>query len=73
MDSYVAAGAKSTLEALKSINRYIPRGSIYYLNASLDYVKSVRCFYGSCIKEQTNQWYISILLEYSNKHRAALG
>ena len=73
VDSYAAAGSESTLEALKPVNRHIPRSSIYSSNASLDYVKSVRCFYGSCIKEQTNEWCIGILLEYSNKHGAALG
>jgi hypothetical protein len=73
VDSHAAAGAESTLEALKPVDRHIPRDPIYYSNASLDYVDSVRYFYDSCIKEQPDQWCIGILLEYSNKDRAALG
>lgn len=51
----------------------IDRDSIYCSYASLEDVDNVRCFYESCTDEQPTQVCIGILLEYSDKRRAALG
>jgi len=51
----------------------IDHDSIYCSYASLEDVINVRCFYESCTDEQPARFCIGILLEYSDKHRAALG
>lgn len=61
------------MENLDSVDCPTQRDSIYYSHASLENVDSVQCFYDSCIEEQPTQWCTGILLEYSNKYRAALG
>jgi len=67
------AGAEPALEALKPLGCPVHRNSVYYSHASLECVNNVQCFHDSGDEEQPNRWCIGILLEYSNRRRAALG
>ena len=73
VDSHLTEGAEPAVENLDSVDCPIYRESIYYSHASSENVDSVQCFYDLGTEEQPAQWCIGILLEYSNKHRAALG
>jgi hypothetical protein len=57
----------------RPVDLSIDRDSIYCSYASLENVDNVRCFYESRTDGQPARLCIGILLEYSDKRRAALG